>query len=120
MVSAVIDPYLLANLYPPMTLEMIPDGQHTQLARSLKKQRFLVSNTRPISFLAFGLVLFVVLKFGGDNRLWALPVFLTCGGIVLFAAYSLLVLYGVVGVRCPHCGTRFKTDVQCSTCGFSV
>ena len=47
---------------------MIPDGEHTQVARSLKRQRFLVRNAREISFLAFGLVLSIVLTGAGIRR----------------------------------------------------
>ena len=94
-------------------------GDLPTVATRLARQRFIVSHSYVLTVGSFAVVLFIVLKIAGNstNRVWFLPVFVVLAAGILVNAYSLLVRFRLVGVRCPRCEQRFGAGPQCVKCG---
>ena len=89
------------------------------VAGRLGRQRFMANNSRALALGSFAVVLFLVVRIGGNsaNRLWMLPVLTVLVLGIAVNVYSLLIRFRVLGVRCPRCTQRFGTATRCNKCG---
>ena len=103
-----------------VSTDVLSLGQFPALSRRSNLERLLSCRwtVRLAAVLPFVVVLFLVrISLPLPEWLWDALVFGNLLWAVLVFLYSLLLVLGVAGTRCPRCSGRYGADDSCSKCG---
>lgn len=100
--------------------EAISLDQYPALSRRANRERFLSRRwaIRFAAFLPFILVLLTTrVSLPVPRSLWDALFFASLLWAIVVFLYSLMLVFGLVGIRCPRCSGRYGAGDNCPRCG---
>lgn len=89
-----------------------------RVARRAARERFFIRRYRTVALAPVTLLIFIGLKFFGDDPisdLWMDVLYATLAWAIAVAVYTFYLTFW--GFSCPVCGWRFGIGEKCSSCG---